>query len=177
VTPPASSIETTRLGYHSVPARVQFGWVDAYGILWHGHALSYFEQARADIVRKFGLPARRLMEEGLAVPMVDLQVQYLAAARDDDELDVQVTLLRPKLPLPYLMFEYRLVRAADAAEILRGATRQVVMESNGRVLIRLPAVVTTCVENIWRYLDTRPRWELPQGHATPFRGLRSAPQP
>src|ERR1700674_1728567 len=100
----ASSIETITLGYHSVPARVQFGWVDAYGILWHGHALSYFEQARADIVRKFDLPAHKLMSEGLAVPMVDLQVKYLASARDDDELDVQVTLLKPTLPVPYLMF-------------------------------------------------------------------------
>jgi acyl-CoA thioester hydrolase len=154
----ASSIGTTRLGYHSVPARVQFGWVDSYGVLWHGHALSYFEQARADIVRKFGLPASKLAKEGLAVPMVDVQVHYLASAQDDDELDVQVTLLRPTLPVPYLMFEYRIFRVSDAVEILRGTTRQIVTKSNGRVLIRLPALVTTCVENIWSYLETCPHW-------------------
>ena len=160
--PPApSSIDTTRLGYHSVPARVPFGWVDAYGILWHGHALSYFEQARADIVRKFDMPAHRLLNEGLAVPMVDLQVQYVAPARDDDELDVQVTLLRPELFVPYLMFEYRIVRRADSVEVLRGSTRQVVMKSDGRLLIRPPGLVLTCVQNIWRYLETRPRWESP----------------
>ena len=155
----ASSISTTRLGYHSVPARVQFGWVDSYGIMWHGHALSYFEQARADIVRKFDLPAHRLLKEGLAVPMVDLQVQYIAPARDDDELDIQITLLQPALPVPYLMFEYRIFRTSDAVEILRGSTRQIVIKNNGQVLIRVPALVTTCVQNIWRYLETRPRWE------------------
>jgi acyl-CoA thioester hydrolase len=157
----AGPIETTQLGYHSVPARVPFAWVDAYGVLWHGHAVSYFEQARADIARKFDLPAHKLLSEGFAIPMVDLRVQYVAPARDDDELDVQVTLLRPKLFVPALMFEYRIVRAADGAEVLRGATRQIVMKSNGRLLIRPPALVAACLEDIWRYLETRPRWEKP----------------
>jgi len=159
--PSPSSIETTRLGHHSVPARVQFGWVDSYGMLWHGHALAYFEQARADIVRKFDLPANKLSKEGLSVPMVDLQVQYLSPAREDDELDLQVTLLRPKLPVPYLLFEYRIFRVGGvgpAVEVLRGSTRQLVMRNDGRVLIRTPPVVMTCLEAIWRYLDTRPRW-------------------
>lgn len=154
-----SSIPSARLGYHSLRVRVAFGQVDSYGILWHGHALSYFEQARADLVRLFDLPAAKLLQAGLAVPMVDLQVQYRSPARDDDQLDVQITLLRPELPVPYLMFEYRIVHAGDRREILRGATRQIVTKSDGGVLIRLPGPVAACLENIWRYLDDRPRWD------------------
>ena len=157
----ASSIETTRLGYHSVPARVQFGWIDSYGFLWHGHALSYFEQARADIARKFDLPAHKLLKEGLAVPMHDLQVRYSTPIRDDDELDIQVTLLKPTLPVPFLMFEYRIFRSIDSQEALRGSTCQVLVKSDGRLVIRTPRLVSDCFERIWQYLETRPRWQAP----------------
>ncbi len=154
-----SSIPSTRLGYHPLRVRVAFGQVDSYGILWHGHARSYFEQARADLVRLFDLPAAKLLQAGLVVPMVDLQVQYRSPARDDDPLDVQLTLLRPELPVPYLLFEYRIVLPEERREILRGATRQLVTKSDGSVLIRLPGPVAICLENIWRYLDDRPRWD------------------
>ena len=156
-------IEATRLGYHAVPARVQFGWVDTYGMLWHGHALSYFEQARADIVRKFDLPAHKLFDLGMAVPMVDLDVRYVSPARDDDELEIRISLLKPRLPLPYLLFEYRIHRVEDGAEVLRGRTRQMVIRNDGRVLIRLPKEVRTCLDAIWAYLDTCPRWDDEDG--------------
>jgi len=157
------NVETRRLGYHSLKARVQFGWTDPYGYLWHGHALSYFEMSRADLVREFGLPAQRLLEEGLAVPMVDVAVEYLSPAYGDDELEVQCTLLRPVLPFPYLLFEYRIRRCADGAEVLRGRTRQLLIRKDGRTLIRIPQPVREGLERIWAYLDGCPRWAEEDG--------------
>lgn len=153
------NIPTQRLGYHSLRMRVPFGWTDAYGYLWHGHALSYFEMSRADLVRRFDLPARRLLEDGLAVPMVDLAIEYMSPAYDDDELEIQNTLLRPELPFPYLLFEYRIVRCADGAEVLRGSTRQLLIRKEGRTLIRIPDGVREALERIWAYLDGCPRWQ------------------
>jgi acyl-CoA thioester hydrolase len=153
------NIPTTRLGYHTLRVRVPFGWTDPYGYLWHGHALSYFEMSRADLVRRFDLPARKLLEEGLAVPMVDLAVEYRSPAYDDDELEIQNTLLRPELPFPYLLFEYRIVRCADGAEVLRGNTRQLLIRKEGRTLIRIPDGVREALERIWAYLDGCPRWQ------------------
>lgn len=154
----ALNVGTQRLGYHSVPARVQFGWTDPYGLLWHGHALSYFELARADIVRPFGLPAAVLLERGLAVPMMDLSVEYRAPAFDDDELEIQNTLLKPEIPIPSLVFEYRIFRCEDSTEVLRGRTHQLLTKQDGGPLIRIPLAVRDGLDRLWAYLDERPRW-------------------
>lgn len=153
------NIPTRRLGFHSLRARVPFGWTDPYGYLWHGHALSYFEMSRADLVRRYGLPARKMLEDGLAVPMVDLAIEYRSPAHDDDELEIQNTLLRPELPFPYLLFEYRILRCADGGEVLRGSTRQILIRKEGRTLIRIPEGVREGLERIWAYLDGCPRWK------------------
>ena len=155
----AVHIPTQRLGYHAMRTRVQFGWIDAYGVLWHGHAQSFFEMARADLVRNFGLTARELFHEGLTVPMIDLSVEYTGPAYGDDEVEIQATLLRPELPFPYLMFEYRIFRVETGAGVLRGRTRQLLMRKDGRTLIRIPDGVRDSLDRIWKYLDEKPRWE------------------
>ena len=99
-------------GYQETPVRVQFGLVDRYGTLWHGHVPAFLEIARADLARPFALGASDLLEANLAVPMLELDCQYKAPAVDDDSLVVQSTLLKPALPLPELVFRYRIVRAA-----------------------------------------------------------------
>lgn len=152
------NVPTQRLGYRSMRTRVQFGSTDAYGVLWHGNAPSLFEMARAELVREFELPAQKLFQEGLAVPMVDLSVEYKSPAYGDDELEIQSTLLRPELPLPYLLFEYRVFRCETGTEVLRGRTRQILMRKDGRTLIRVPEAVRTRLEKIWSYLAEQPCW-------------------
>jgi len=80
-----------------------------------------------------------------------------------NEADVALGRVLKQGPGPIRRYTVLLLLAwmMDSVETLRGSTRQVVMRSNGRLLIRLPSLVTTCVESIWRYLETRPRWESP----------------
>lgn len=145
-------------GYHETPIRVQFGQVDRYGYLWHGHALSYFEIARADLVRNFELSASALLKEKLAVPMIELSCEYRNPAYDDERLAIQSTLVRPSDPTPYLNFIYRVVRMEGHEEILRGKTRQLIMRPDGRLLIRVPATIRERMEKLWNYLATQKRW-------------------
>jgi len=155
----ADHIPAQRLGYHAMRTRVQFGWTDAYGVLWHGHASSFFEMARADLVRGFGLSARDLFHTGLTVPMIDLWIEYIGPAYGDDEIEIQATLFRPELPFPYLIFEYRIFRMETGAGVLRGRTRQLLMRKDGRTLIRIPDAVRESLDRIWKYLEEMPRWE------------------
>lgn len=146
------------LGYHETPIRVPFGHIDGYGYLWHGHALSYFEIARADLVRPFGLSALNLLEAGLAVPMLELSCEYKKPAFDDEELVVRSTLIKHEIPLPYLDFLYRIKRMDDDEEILRGKTRQMLVKKDGTVLIRIPGPIRQRLEEIWEYLAQQPTW-------------------
>ena len=148
-------------GYHETPIRVAFGHVDNYGYLWHGHALSFFEMARADVVRPFGLAASELLKSDLAVPMLNLSVEYKNPAYDDEELVVQSTLARLTIPLPYLDFYYRIVRKqkdGGATEILRGKTRQIVVRKSGEVIIRIPQEMQNKLDRLREHLDSCPGW-------------------
>lgn len=146
-------------GFHETALRVPFGWVDRYDCLWHGHALSCFEMARADLVRSFDLSASQFLEAGLVVPMVDLECQFHAPARDDEALVIESTLTRPELPVPQLTFFYRVRRVDGGKEVLRGRTRQQVIRKDGRVLVRLPPEIRARLERVWAYLDSCRRWE------------------
>ena len=146
------------LGYHETPIRVQFGQVDQYGYLWHGHALSYFEIARAGLVRNFDLSASALLKEKLAVPMIELSCAYKNPAYDDEKLIIQSTLVKPNDPTPYLDFIYRVVRKEVQEEILRGKTKQLIMHHDGRVLIRVPTTIRKRMEKLWTYLANQNHW-------------------
>ena len=152
------SVAYQTLGYHETPVRVQFGHVDRYGTMWHGHVPGFLEIARADLARPRALGAADLLKADLAAPMLELDCQYKSPAFDDEALVVQCTLLRPQLPLPELVFLYRIVRAASREEIARARTRQLLVRPEGRLIVRVPRVIQQRLENIWEHLSTQPVW-------------------
>ena len=145
-------------GYQETPVRVQFGFVDCYGTLWHGHVPSFCEIARADLARPFGLGAPDLLKADLAVPMLEFNCLYKAPAFDDDQLVVQCTLLQPQLRLPELAFVYRIVRKGARDEIARIRTRQLMVRRDGRVIVRIPPEIHERLGRVWAHLATQPAW-------------------
>lgn len=152
------SVTYATLGYQETAVRVQFGSVDRYGTLWHGHLPAYCEMARADLARPFGLGASDLLEADLVVPMLELHCVYKAPAYDDEALVVQSTLLKPQLPIPELAFLYRVRRTTTRDEIARVRTRQLLMRHEGRLLVRVPPAIQQRLERLWAHLSTQPVW-------------------
>jgi acyl-CoA thioester hydrolase len=145
-------------GYQETLVRVQFGLVDRYGTVWHGHVPAFLEIARADLARSFALGASDLLQADLAVPMLELECQYKAPAFDDEQLVVQGTLLKPALPLPELVFLYRIVRATNHEEIARARTRQLFVRPDGRLIVRVPRAIQQRLDNVWDHLSKQPAW-------------------
>jgi len=153
-----SKIKYETLGYHQTVVRVPFGYVDGYGYLWHGHIANFFEIARADLVREFGLSAKECLENDIAVPMVRFEVDYLAPAFDDEELIIEITLLKPNIPLPYLNFDYHIRRIDSSEYIVSGQTKQVfIKNTTHRPLIRMPKTTRNNLNLIWNYLAGQQR--------------------
>jgi acyl-CoA thioester hydrolase len=153
-----SAVTYQLLGYHETTVRVRFGEVDHYGYLWHGHMLAYFECVRMDLARSFGLRTADLLEAELILPMLEVSCVCKHPSFEDDELLVQGTVLKPSVPVPLLVFIYRVVKAKTREEVFRGRTRQVFMQRDGRLITRLPAVTRTRLAALWGYLEKRPFW-------------------
>src|SRR5438876_3054726 len=91
--------------------RVRFQEVDSMRIVWHGHYLSYFEDARRAFGERYGLDYADIRRHNLHAPLVRVSVDFLAPATDNDLLEVSARLL--KLDAAKLEFHYTVVRAAD----------------------------------------------------------------
>ena len=72
--------------------RVRFQEVDALRIVWHGHYLSYFEDARVALGRTIGLGYEDILAAGYVAPLVHVEVDYFAPAHFEDVLTVKARL-------------------------------------------------------------------------------------
>ncbi len=77
--------------------RVRFHELDPYGHVNHAVYLSYFEQARVELLDEIGFGLTRLRDMGYNLLVVDVRVRFLAPARSGDVLEIasSVTDLRP----------------------------------------------------------------------------------
>ncbi|KAA5605187.1 tol-pal system-associated acyl-CoA thioesterase [Roseospira marina] len=79
---------------HVMPIRVYYENTDAGGIVYHADYLNFAERARTEMMRRFGLAHRDLMEEaGVAFAVQQAHATYRRPARLDDLLMVETEVL------------------------------------------------------------------------------------
>jgi acyl-CoA thioester hydrolase len=95
---------------HRSKLQVRFSDCDPLRIVWHGNYVKYFEDGREDFGRHFELSYLGIYEQnGLAVPLVHLEMDYKRSAKFGDELEIETTLVDD--PAAKLVFEYRIINA------------------------------------------------------------------
>lgn len=79
-------------GKFRYPLRVYFDDTDAGGIVYHANYLRWFERARSEMVRSFGVDQKSaiLLGDG-AYAVTDLAIRYLRPARLGDAIVVENT--------------------------------------------------------------------------------------
>ena len=135
----------------STTVRVRFEEVDSLRIVWHGHYLSYFEDARRAFGRHYGIDYADIRQHQLHAPLVHVEVDFLAPAVDDDLLEVTASLLKSEVAK--LEFIYTVVRPADQKRLARGSSVQVFTKSDGTLLLHPPPLLVECYgrwEGLWK---------------------------
>jgi acyl-CoA thioester hydrolase len=79
---------------HSTQLRVRYADTDQMGFVYYGNYAAYFEVGRVELVRALGGVSYADLEHhhGVMMPVLRLEVQYLAPARYDDLLTIETTL-------------------------------------------------------------------------------------
>ena len=89
--------------------RVYIEDTDAGGIVYHANYLRYMERARTEFIRYLGFPRLETIDTRVMFVVHSLSMQYLQAARLDDELTVTA---RPqRIGKTFLDFEQVIHRA------------------------------------------------------------------
>jgi acyl-CoA thioester hydrolase len=122
--------------------RVRFQEVDSMRIVWHGHYLSYFEDARRAFGAQYGLDYADIRNAGFHAPLTHVSVDYLAPALDNDLLEVTAKLFKSEVAK--IEFEYEVHRIADRRLLARGRSVQVLTDPAGNLVLRPPPFVTEC---------------------------------
>jgi acyl-CoA thioester hydrolase len=80
---------------HTTELRVRYGETDKMGYVYYGDYAEYFEVGRVEALRSLGFPYKRLEEEGVMLPVREMQVRYHRAAGYDDRLTLRTTIVEP----------------------------------------------------------------------------------
>ncbi len=74
---------------HTFAIRVYYEDTDMGGVVYHANYLRYIERARSDWVRGLGNDQNAMRGDGIVWVVRRIEADYLAAARFDDELQVE----------------------------------------------------------------------------------------
>lgn len=107
------------------PIRVYYEDTDAGGVVYHARYLAFFERARTEMLREKGINQQNLLASNIGFVVRRMQTDFLAAAKLDDLLEVETTLVNIKRAS--LTFSQQLV------------------DSQGNVLCRAEALIA-CVD-------------------------------
>ncbi len=94
-----------------IEIRVRYGETDQMGVVHHGNYALYLEMGRIEWLRKFGLSYKRMEEEGVALPVVSMQLNFKRSAYYDDVIKVRTKL--KKKPLVTIEFDYEILNESN----------------------------------------------------------------
>ena len=120
-----NSLTETRL-------RVRYAETDQMGVAYHSNYLVWFEVARVEFFRQFGLSYERLeRESGIFLPVVEVYCRYLKPLQYDHEFLIWTQLKQKGRRC--LTFAYQVVNVTGDLQYARGTTKHVPTNRQGRI--------------------------------------------
>lgn len=124
--------------------RIRYSETDQMGYVYHGNYAQYFEMGRTEWLRDLGISYKEMEKNGIMLPVINLNMNYLQPAKYDDFLTLKTTLI--KLPTAKIEFYYELFREN---EILTTATATLVfVDTQKNKPIRAPKHLLEKLTNI-----------------------------
>ena len=77
--------------YHRM---INYYETDQMGIVHHSNYIRFFEEARIDYLKQFGMDYRAMEEMGIIIPVTFARCQYLVPLRFEDEVVIDVRLTK-----------------------------------------------------------------------------------
>jgi len=109
----------------TIEVEVPFHDIDVMAVVWHGHYLKYFENARWSLMDRLGYGYEAMVGSGYLWPIIETHVRYVRAARFGDRLSVTASLVewQNRLAINYLITD-----AKTRKRVARARTVQVAIE-------------------------------------------------
>lgn len=120
---------------HITTLRVRYADTDKMGVVYYAKYLEYFEVARTEMLRSFGLPYKEIEEKGYELPVSEASIKYYKGAGYDDELLITASLTPKHSPRVEIHYE---VKKSDGELIAEGKTTLVFVDAKSGKPTRAP---------------------------------------
>jgi acyl-CoA thioester hydrolase len=108
--------------------RVRYFETDQMQVAHHAHYFVWFEAARSEFCRKYGIDYGAMERDGYYMPVIEARCRYRLPVRYDDDVTVTATVTertRRTLKIHYLV-------ACEGRELAEGETTQMLIDSAGK---------------------------------------------
>ena len=94
---------------HKTKLRVRYSETDKMGVVYHGNYIQYFEVGRVEYMRNIGVIYAELEKQGIGMPVVNINIDYLLPAPYDEELTIETWI--ESLPTSKIVFHNKALNA------------------------------------------------------------------
>lgn len=123
---------------HISYVKVRYAETDQMGVVHHGNYAQYLELARIEWLNELGISYKSMEEEGIMLPVFEMNLKFRKPAVFDDELRIETRL--KELPNVKIEFEYLIYNQQE--ELLTSASTVLVfMDAVSKRPIRCPQYV------------------------------------
>lgn len=116
----------------SIQVPVRFSETDAMGVVWHGNYLKFFEDAREQFGRDFGIEYLDVHAKGYFIPIVKSEISHKSSIFYGETAQVNIVL--EKHDSAKIVFRYEVINNATKQVAATGMTMQVFMFASDRTL-------------------------------------------
>ncbi len=113
---------------------VRYSETDQMSFVYHGNYVKYFEIGRITWLKKLGISYKKMEEEGILLPVIELSINFKQPALFDDKLILKTKLKR----IPSYMIEFDFEIKRDDQLITLGYTKLVFLNSKTNKPMRCP---------------------------------------
>ncbi len=117
--------------------RVRYAETDAMGIVYHSNYIIWFEVGRGEYMRQQGGDYAHLEAQGYYLPVIEVQVRYLAPARYGDLVMVRTRVEEARSRQVTFAYEVVMAEAVSTSEtgqlLVTGKTKHVCVDEEGTI--------------------------------------------
>ncbi len=124
--------------------RVRYGEVDQMGFLYHAHYVTYFDAARTEMIRHLGVSNYEVEQDGIMIPVLNVNIDYGKPAHYDDLLTIRVMI--KDMPSVRATFHYEVYREDEL--LTTGSVTVGFMKSDTKKACRPPRKLFDIVKNL-----------------------------
>ena len=115
---------------------VRFSEVDSMNIVWHGSYALYFEDAREEFGKKYGLSYQLYFENECPAPLVELNLKYMKPLLHAQRARVDITFRNTRAAK--VVFDYEIRLLEDNSLVTTGTSTQVFVDKYHNLMLTNP---------------------------------------